>query len=484
MSYVPNYRCDVFVSFAHLDDEAIGGRPPWVKSFASDLKKTLRRSLGVREEEGLKVYFTGHGDLETGVDLQSELMKNASSAATFVAVTSPAYVVDDSWTMRELAAFQQSTGGAGRVFAIEHSPLDSLDEYPLSIRNLKRMAFWQKHPEKSINITMATDSEVYLQTLIDLAEQIRRQLKKMRQEVPVSLPMARPPTSIPVDPNARTIFLAQVTDDLDEERKQVRRYLEPFGIKVIPTGDYPQGGLDFTQAVAADLAQPNVIFVQLFGRVNAKRPPDLPTGFDKLQYDMAVERKLPILQWLRPDVDIASVSDEQHQALLSGEHVRAVGLEAFKAEVLRKAQEAPRVDEGPVDPFIFINADEADFDLAEFWRLQLVEKNIETAVPLRSGPAEIVRKDREENLKDCDAVITIYGRAELDWIRAQLRWYRKLKALRKAEQKQPLRQAICLGPPPESKIDIGMDMLDTVQLDCRGGVTAESVRLFLAGLKQ
>ena len=179
----------------------------------------------------------------------------------------------------------------------------------------------------------------------------------------------------------------------------MRRYLEPYGINVVPSFDYPQGGVDFTQAVAADLAQPNVIFVQLFSRVNARRPPDMPTGFDKLQFDMAVERQLPILQWLRPDVDISSVSDPQHQALLSGEHVRAVGLEAFKAEVLRKAQEVPAANVGPIDPFIFINADDADFDLAEFWRLQLVEKHIETAVPLRSGPADVVRKDREENLQ-------------------------------------------------------------------------------------
>ena len=29
-----------------------------------------------------------------------------------------------------------------------------------------------------------------------------------------------------------------------------------------------------------------------------------------------------------------------------------------------------------------------------------------------------------------------------------------------------------------------MDLLDMIQLDCRAGVTAESVRLFLAGLRQ
>ena len=66
MAFVPNCTCDVFVSFAHLDDAAIGNGAPWVTAFASDLKKVLRMRLGVREEKGLEIYFTGHGSLEIG----------------------------------------------------------------------------------------------------------------------------------------------------------------------------------------------------------------------------------------------------------------------------------------------------------------------------------------------------------------------------------------------------------------------------------
>src|SRR5215207_1830490 len=115
MAYVPHLRCDVFVSFAHIDDVAIGNGQPWVSSFVDDLKKVMRMRLGVRQEKDLKVYFTGHGSLEVGQNLSAALLETARSSATFVAVTSPAYVAEDSWTMRELAAFQEAMGGAGRV---------------------------------------------------------------------------------------------------------------------------------------------------------------------------------------------------------------------------------------------------------------------------------------------------------------------------------------------------------------------------------
>ena len=68
--------------------------------------------------------------LEFGLKLDGAMMENARSAATFVAVTSPAYVAEGSWTIRELAAFEEATAAAGRIFAIEHYPLDRPEDYP------------------------------------------------------------------------------------------------------------------------------------------------------------------------------------------------------------------------------------------------------------------------------------------------------------------------------------------------------------------
>jgi hypothetical protein len=487
MAYVPTCKCDVFVSFAHLDDAAIGNSPPWVTAFAGDLKKVLRMRLGVREEEGLRIYFTGHSSLETGVKLDETLMDNASSSAVFVAVTSPAYVADNSYTMRELAAFLQAMKTSGRIFAIEHSPLDSNDEYPQPLRELKRMAFWQKHPEREIPLTMTTGSDIYMQTLHDLGEQIRRQLKKMREEqkavaaAPAAPLVASPPAPSPVaasGASGRSIYLAQVTDDLDEEREQVRRYVEQYGIGVQPEGVYPQGGLDFAKAVEADLARAEA-FVQLFSRTHAKRPPDMPQGYDRLQFERAITRGLPILQWLRPDIDPATVSDPQHASLLSGENVMRIGLEAFKSDILKRLERKPPPPP-PGEQFVFINADGSDLKLAENLKREFSTFNVTAAVPILQGSSEDVRLDLEENIVECDALVMVYGETSPVWVRGQLRLYSKLKHRRR----QPLKAlALYLGP-PESKPDIGMDLPEIRRIDYREGTAAESLRQFLAGSLQ
>jgi len=481
MAYVPNCKCDVFVSFAHIDDVAIGSAPPWVTAFAGDLKKVLRMRLGVREEEGLRVYFTGHSSLETGVKLDEALMENASSSAVFVAVTSPAYVAENSYTMRELSAFLHAMGEGGRIFAIEYSPLDSNDEYPEPIRELKRMAFWQKHPEREIPVTMPTGSETYMQTLFDLGEQIRRQLKRMREQCKAE---QSAPIQVAAAPAAAAsgaaVFLAQTTDDLDEEREQVRRYVEQFGVKVLPEGIYPQGGLDFAAAVESDLARADV-FVQLLGRTHAKRPPDMPQGYDRLQFERAATRGVPILQWLRPDIDPAMIADPPHASLLSGENVMRIGLESFKADIVKRLEKRPVSAPPPSsEQFIFINADGSDLKIAEDLRREFTSAHVSAAVPILQGSSEDVRLDLEENIVECDALVMVYGEATPVWVRGQLRLYSKLKHRRS----QPLKAlAIYLGP-PESKPDIGMDLPEIKRIEYREGMAAESVRQFLTGLVQ
>ena len=142
---------------------------------------------------------------------------------------------------------------------------------------------------------MARGSEVYLQTLFDLAEQIRKQLKRMREghkaaiaSIAATLAQARSLSGSTCRRSFRrkagTIYLAQVTDDLDEEREQVRRYVEQFGIAVLPEGTIPQGGADFAAAWKPTSPRSDA-FVQLLGRTRAKRPPDMPMGYDRLQVE-------------------------------------------------------------------------------------------------------------------------------------------------------------------------------------------------------
>jgi hypothetical protein len=283
----------------------------------------------------------------------------------------------------------------------------------------------------------------------------------------------------------RTVFLAQVTYDLEDTRDDVRRYLEPFGIEVLPKDTYPQGGADFLAAAAADIGRADA-FVQLFGRKAALRPPDLPQGYDRAQADLALARKIPVLQWLRPDVDLDAINDPMYSELLSSPHVVRGTLESFKADIIRQIEKpepgpGPKPGQAPSpDQYIFIDADASDLPLANELLKEFKSKNFSAAIPVLQGSSEDVRRDLEANIVECQALLMVYGETTPVWVRGQLRLYSKLKHRRE----EPLRAlAIYLGP-PDSKPDIGMDLPECRQLDCRHGLTPDMVSQFLAGLYQ
>jgi hypothetical protein len=43
MSFVSNYDRDVFVSYAHLDNESFAGASPWVTTLAENLEREVDR---------------------------------------------------------------------------------------------------------------------------------------------------------------------------------------------------------------------------------------------------------------------------------------------------------------------------------------------------------------------------------------------------------------------------------------------------------
>ena len=211
------------------------------------------------------------------------------------------------------------------------------------------------------------NAELYNERLQVLAHQIKKLLVEQRggrrtsaAEAPRQQPQA---ADAAAQPN-KAVLLAQATDDLYDECERVRACLEQFGMKVLPENDYPQGGAAFADAFAADLQQ-SALFVQLLGSFASRKPPDLPQTYSQFQYEAAKARGCKILQWRRPDLDLAAVT-HRDKALLEGPGVLAIGLEEFKGEILRYCAQAqakpPARQDGSCH--VFINADRSDKDLA------------------------------------------------------------------------------------------------------------------------
>ena len=276
----------------------------------------------------------------------------------------------------------------------------------------------------------------------------------------------------------RTILLAQVTDDVQDEADQLRNYLEQYSdeIAVLPTSGYPQGGEPFRASFERDLAQAG-LFVQLLGPRPGRTPPDLPEGYTRWQLERtkAAGARVEVMQWRHPQLDTNAVSNGEYREIVTGDTVVACGLESFKRQVLGWARKPSPKLRKLAQSTVFINADERDLSVAREIERECLTNALAAILPMTGSSAAAIRRDLEANLLECDVLVFIYGDTTPEWMREQLRFFNRV--CRKREL--PLKVlVICNGPP--AKPEIGMKFPEANVIECPQGWDLTALRRLLA----
>lgn len=443
---VPGTKFDIYISYAQNDDEPTTLLPHgWVNEFVVSLETALKQRLGAATAPSI---FFAKRDLGSNKS-EADALVEVDHCACMVAICSRSYAQRDL-TVLELERLGTRDGTDRRLFAIDILPL-SEDEYPKRLKHKRRLPFYVKSAvSKNTAIPLSPTHAEFHNLVHDLAEQIRDQLLAMRAADQVS-DAAQYVHDTAV--GRKQVLLAQVTEDLEDSREELRRYLEQFGYRVLPRELYRQDGPTFYAQVEADLEKAD-LFVQLLGPTKGRCPPDLPRGYVQTQATLARESKKDVMHWRSASVDVASLSDADHRDLLTAETVMASGFEAFKSAVKERLdRETPKTSSNSGDKplqMVFVNADAADLDYAKKVKDELVSHGL-----MASTSATLKPNLLKEHLVDCDALILLYGNASHVWADRNLRLFNKLRAKR---ERPPKVVAVLLGPPPEREEDLAIDM--------------------------
>jgi hypothetical protein len=488
MTFVPGYEYDVFISYAHVDDSplfdaTVGREQPsgWVATLVRHLKNELAEKIG--RSEAFDVWFDTHK--LRGNQLTEEIAEKLKRSATFSAILSPGYLAS-TWCRAEARLFTRHFAHEldRRIFVVEKAPQSLLPE--LSGRPNYR--FWYRDSADQMR-TFAKpaphrDEIEYFRRIEDLARDIHSQLTAMVGG-PAYFQLAEPDTFIdgfggPIN-GGPTVLLAEVTDDLEPMRSQVKRYLEQGGVLVLPTVSYPLGRTEFETALEADLRRSN-LFVQLLGPTPGKLPRDVPDGYGWLQLDCARRVGARVIQWRSSDLDLDSVEHPRHRELIQLETVHATSLESFKRAI--SAALAPpdpavasrRDTSGP--PLVFLNAEPRHRAIAVEIRAGIGDRAA-WAEPLLTGSSRTLRKDFEQTVIACDAMVVVYA-DNPSWARTQLLEFHKLTPRRA----RPVRAIPVIDAPPEDKPELGIYNLPKMEIiNSRHGVGQETLTRLSACLR-
>ena len=463
---------DVFISYAHVDDQALApDEEGWVTALVKRLQIRLAQKLGRREAFSLWM----DQQLSGNEPLTPQILERLRQAKTMIVIHSPGYVASE-WCRRE---FLQMAGGLGsRLFLIERETAERAAE----LADLRGYRFWLEdslsHNTRTLgDPLLPADEAPYYALIGDLATDLARELKRQRQPDDPQRPAPLTPAPLAPAPLA-PVFLAEVTDDLEPLRDEVRRYLEQQGIRVVPQQVcYPRTAAGaFTQAVDVDLQEAS-LFVQLLSGVAGKKPADADQTFVQLQYERARAAARPIVQWRAHELDLAAIArtNPSQAALLQGECVVAVTLEELKSDIVARVLAPPKARAARQAGLVFVNAESHDLPVAQRLAELLTQWGAGWVLPLQGGDPAAARADLEQNLLECDKLVIVYGATTPVWVREQLRYARRVLPRRDSDL-QAL--AIYQGPPPP-KPGVGFALPNQLTIDGTSGVNESALRSFL-----
>jgi TIR domain len=481
MAYVPAAEHDVFVSYAHLDNVGPEGdtRQGWIDTFIERLSIQVCRRLGSKAVD----VWTDRQQAGNQA-LTPSLLRAVRESALLLVVMSPSYL-SSTWCARERNTFLELANdrvAEGRIFIVNY--LDAaLELRPREFGDLTGFPFWIVDrafgATRPLGESDPTESE-FVGRLYALSQHIANELRRLAA---VQYGSARVIEGAKAS-GRHGVLVARATDDLEEREQELRNHLLQAGLATPPRRLYIQANeQEFEAAVIADL-QPCKVFVQL---LSAARGPEM--AFEDQRrlpgrlFDIARRASVKIMRWRDCGVDLSSVTDPAHRALLEG--AIACPIEEFKRLVVDEARRVPAPSRPrPAKVIVFVDTDPGDRELARAVGEVLAREGVRCYFPLDSGTPEQIRKDVEANLQDCDGVLVVYGTSEVDSVRTKLRYDGKIMGQREAP---PATLAVFEGPPADAdklkRLLANMMDPDVMVIDSADGVSPERLQPFIARLR-
>ena len=216
MGYVPGFSSDIFISYSHIDDQAVEG-PGWVSDF--------HRRLVIEVEEGLgaKVQVWRDRRITGATDFTKDLDRQVRGSAILVAILSPGYV-NSRWCDWELTGFAGSHR-TGDLWVDTKCRAIKVFKRPADVGRLRVLAetegskFFEVDPATDVAFELETSSERFKHRLIELAHDIGFVLRAMRK--------------------ARTVFLGTAPPSLQDQRERVRQELTGREYRILTAPDGP-----------------------------------------------------------------------------------------------------------------------------------------------------------------------------------------------------------------------------------------------------
>jgi hypothetical protein len=408
---------DVFISYPHLSNKDNNeGQNGWVARFHKDLQIELDELLG---REALvwrdnKMLF--------GTDLNKAISEQLRKTKVLLCVLSPAYIQSD-WCRKELEEFRRVAEKTGGLTVGEHSRIIPVVKTPIEHGRLGFgetifCEFFDTTGDRGgAPLPFSQDEngykhETYKRNVMQIAWSIRHIVQ--------SLP------EITTGDLLRTIYLAETSNDIAEERSRIKHELEDRQLIVLPDQSLPKkDAVEYASAVAENLGR-SFLSIHMLGR-NYGLIPEGANGKSivQIQNELAAKRSssdesFKRVIWIPKDLANAEANQIEfidrlradENALVGAENVER-SFEDLKTRLLQILTKQPAKKKTDNLIRIYLMCDSKDEESLEPVGRFLYQKGYEVILPPEDSG---MLKYHKKSLLTCDAALTIYGKVSFAWV--------------------------------------------------------------------
>jgi hypothetical protein len=486
------FENDLLISYAHIDDQPLlEGQAGWVSTLHRILEVRVAQLLGEKPRIWRDPKLQGNDFVQ-----QTILVEQLPKVALLLTVLSPRYIQSE-WCVLELEEFCRVSATSGgvriadkaRIFKVIKTPIPR-ERHPESLKPLLGYEFFVVDPQsgrpRELFQAYGPDAErAFLAKLDDLAYDIAKLLELLKSVD------GDGNSSAPAQESKGTVYLAETSVDLRDEREAVKRDLLRNGYEVLPDRPLPLVAAELEAFLREQLVR-SCLAIHLVGRGYGVVPDGDTRSIVAVQHEIAAAQSgLPRLLWLSP----GEVEDERQRSFLEhlrtapGVHAEAelleIPLEDLKTRIHKKlAPPEPRKEKAsaPAEEGglvrIYLICDQADLEAARPVEDALFDRGFEVLPTLFDEDEAQARLDHEENLCTCDAVLLFQGQASEMWLRRKLREIQKSAGL--GRERPLLAQGLYLGAPQTPQKERFRTLEAQVLREPQDGFSPEALAPFLA----
>ena len=488
-----HFEGDAFISYAHLDNvELVEGGKGWVTNLHRALEVRLAQLLGKQPQIWRDPKLSGNDVFADA------LVERLQRVAAMVSVVSPRYIKSE-WTRKELAEFWKAAEQQGgvrfrekaRIFKVLKTPIPP-EVHPPELQPLLGYEFFKVDPDSGRvheldGVFGAEAQRDFWIRLDDLAHDLCCMLEMLEA--------SETPGSLSNSIESGTIFLAETTSDLREQREAIKRDLQQHGYAVLPARALPLVASELKAAVRDDLALCRMS-IHLVGKRYSFVPEASAESLLEIQNELAIERGeqgsgFSRLLWIPPGLQI---EDERQRRVVEqlrldpriqkGADLLETSLEDLRTVIqdwLRQTQKpAAAASAGQSLAQLYLIYDQRDSNEASPWADFLFEHGFEVIHPVFEGDEAEVREYHEENLRSCDGALILYGSASECWLRRKLRELQKSAGYGRAKARPTIGIALI---PPKTVEKERFRTHEAIIIPQLAGFSPDSLQAFISRLR-